>query len=49
MITKGHEETFEFDGYVHYLDLGNNLSNYTFKMCSLSYINYTSIKLLKIN
>ena len=51
-ITKGHEKTFE--GHRYYLDWGNDFMNiylfvkvYPLNMHSLSYINYTSIKLLK--
>ena len=56
-IAKGHEETLGIDECVHYLDCGvcfygcihmSKLKMYTLNICSLLYVNYTSVKLLKI-
>ena len=56
-IPKEHKETLGGDEYVHDLDCGHGFSGclymskpvklYTSNMCSLLYINYTSIKSLK--
>lgn len=58
-MTKGQEESFAADGYVHFLDCGEGFMcvfghvkthpSAHLNMCSILNVNYTSIKLLKNN
>lgn len=49
---KGQEETFEWDRHVHFLDCSDGVTvehKIVHYKCTYNYVNYTLIKLYKIN